>query len=395
MKNAHIAIFNVPAYTTTNPTISMVATLIRRGYRVTYVTSARHANELTRMGAEVLLCPRMEFPHDQAPNLAGPVESQYSTSTVDLAARTLQLVSPFYEHYRPDLVLYEGFAFSGLILARALRVPAIRITPQLAVTKEYIHHMQADADVKDSIYQLIERTDKFVRDHGVNRPEVVFNNEEPTIYFYTRDLQISPHMDESTCLYAGRCAPERPLPTQWHNAQRDARKTILVAASTTHAMAASYYWTCINALAGLDCSIILAPGSNVSSTDLGELPAHCQVARDVPLPAIMPHADLLIGFGGPCTTMEALYHGLPMLMLTHNIDGRIYSDNVQRLGVGMHLTGAEVTEQNIRACAIEIMNDQALLERVKAQQVLLKRSPGAEDVANWIEDYMGWNQASA
>ena len=58
MTNRHIAFFSVPYPPHVNPTLAIVSVLVRRGYRVTYVTSDTFAARVAALGAfEVVSCP--------------------------------------------------------------------------------------------------------------------------------------------------------------------------------------------------------------------------------------------------------------------------------------------------------------------------------------------------
>lgn len=395
MKRPHVAIFNAPLRTTVNPSLTIVQTLVRRGYRVTYVTSNRFAAELAKLGAEIVLIPNMEFPYTQAANLSLPMEHQYSNDLLDLAARTLSQVSSFYRENVPSFVLYEQLAYAGLVLAEQAGVPAIRISSHLAFDEEVLKHLPIKPHLRQALNQRRENVDEFLKQHGVHRRDAIFIAREPTVYSYVKDLQLPQRADHGLSLYAGRCAAERPYLGTWKSARADDKRAILITASTTHMQGPQYYAMCMEALAGLGWHAVLAVGASFDAESLQPLPADCEVVRNTPLSVLMPHVELLIGLGGMAITMEALYHGLPQLMLTHGVqEAEWYAQNVQSHGLGIHLSQEQTSAASIRGCVVQMSEDSAMRARVKRMQDKVRRSAGGEEAVNWIEEYLASPQSA-
>ncbi len=70
----------------------------------------------------------------------------------------------------------------------------------------------------------------------------------------------------------------------------------------------------LNALAALPVRTVVATGDAVDPTAL-TAPANVEVRRYIPHDQVMPTVSLVVGYGGHATTMLALAHGLPLLML--------------------------------------------------------------------------------
>lgn len=54
MGHKHIAIFNIPAHGHINPTLALTASLVKRGYRVTYPVTDEFVKAVEETGAEPL-----------------------------------------------------------------------------------------------------------------------------------------------------------------------------------------------------------------------------------------------------------------------------------------------------------------------------------------------------
>src|ERR1700689_579247 len=103
MRNLHIAFFSIAKPPHINPTLPIVAALVRRGHRVTYVTSEAFASRITALGAEVVAC--RSYAHAPQGRLKSIVNNpKMLDSNMDgvceLSVRTISEVTPFYERNR-------------------------------------------------------------------------------------------------------------------------------------------------------------------------------------------------------------------------------------------------------------------------------------------------------
>jgi MGT family glycosyltransferase len=390
MKGTHISIFNVPTPVHVHPTFSIVATLIRRGYRVSYVTSGRFAPEFSRYGAEVVYIPRLEHPFNQQGDESLPVQQQYSNDFFNLASRTLSLASTFYDKHRPDLILYDAYAFAGLVIANRLGVPAIRITPQLAFDDENLKLPLFPATYVAVLQRFKRRILEFVAQHAAtSTSDIPFGRDVPCAYFYTRDLQLNNQAPDPQSIYAGRCAPERPLFGAWAGIDDTSAPAVLVSTSTAIVPGAEYYTSCVRALSGLGWCVLLSLGHEIDAAALGSLPPYARIVGPIPQLMIMPHVEAMICLGGMITTMEAMYHNVPMLMLTHgDVEAEIYAENAQDHGLGIHLPGTGIGADAIREAFVRLTSNDRICDKVREMHQTVKQNPGGEEVVNWLEDHL-------
>lgn len=384
MKRPHIAFFSCPHPPNVNPTLSVVATLVRRGYRVSYVTSARFAPIVRRLGAEVLPCP--ELPH--ADSRGSAVDEIPKVSVEAMTVRILSDVTPFYERSRPDLIVYDIVSPAGRIFAEKWKIRAIQISPGLALDRENLSRQIKSAEYRDSLLALSRETNCLFSRYGING-DFIFGREKLNIFFFPRIFQIEGSEIDANCFYAGRCAGEQPYRRTWRTDDIDRRPTVLVSASTQYVRGPAYFRMCLEALSGLGWRAVLAIGDNNDAASLEPLPVDCRIIKGVPQIQILPYADLLICLGGMITTVEAMYHGVPLLMMTHGYpEAEIYAENNARLGLGKHLSKDQTTTENVRQAIIDISEDAALKATVNRMQRVVQREPGAEETANRIAEYL-------
>ncbi len=99
----------------------------------------------------------------------------------------------------------------------------------------------------------------------------------------------------------------------------------------------------VDACSGLPARVVVTTGPLVAPSDL-RAPAGVEVHRFVPHAALMARSTLLVGHGGHGTTMQALAHDLPVLVLPMDdkTDQPLVGRSVERAGAGrvLHRTSS-------------------------------------------------------
>jgi len=114
-------------------------------------------------------------------------------------------------------------------------------------------------------------------------------------------------------------SPDRELtyvgPVVPFSARVDSDPMVLVSLSTYRfPRMAQCLQTIMDACAGLDARVVVTTGPVVEPADL-RAPANAELHRFVPHAELMPKASLVVGHGGHSTTMQALAHDLPMVLM--------------------------------------------------------------------------------
>ena len=78
--------------------------------------------------------------------------------------------------------------------------------------------------------------------------------------------------------------------------------------------------TILAALGDVDATVLATIGRDNDPADLGHLPENVIVERYVPQADVLPLCDVAVGHAGSGSTLGALAHGLPMLLLPHGAD---------------------------------------------------------------------------
>lgn len=137
-----------------------------------------------------------------------------------------------------------------------------------------------------------------------------------------------------------------------------AEATILVSLSTFHYPGMlGVLQNVVAATERLDARVVVTTGPVIDPAALQAHPA-VEVHRYLPHDRLMPGASLVVGHGGHATTMRALAHDLPLLVLplSRMLDQPIVGRAVQDAGAGRVLRRGATTD-SIAAAMAELLRD--------------------------------------
>ena len=143
--------------------------------------------------------------------------------------------------------------------------------------------------------------------------------------------------------------------------------------------------TVLDATADLDARVVVTTGPVVDPAEL-KAPANAEVHRYVPHVELMPRSTLVIGHGGHATTMQALAHDLPLVVMPMHpmLDQPMVGRTVQEAGAG-RVVAKKATADQLAPVVAELLADGS--HRAAAAQLgaEIRAMPGATNAADRIE----------
>jgi UDP:flavonoid glycosyltransferase YjiC (YdhE family) len=167
----------------------------------------------------------------------------------------------------------------------------------------------------------------------------------------------------------------------------DADPMVLVSLSTFRfPRMADCLQTILDACADLDARVVLTTGPVVDPDQL-RAPANAEVHRFVPHAELMPRASVVIGHGGHSTTMQALAHDLPLVLMPMHpmLDQPMVARSVADAGAG-RVVRKKATAAELTPVIVDLLADgphRAAAARLGAE---VRAMPGAANAADRIED---------
>ena len=399
MKHRHFGVFTQLGNGHVYPTLPLCAELAKRGHRVTYGTNEHYARVISEVGAEPVIFKNRPISEDIKEEirlgLAAPVDdprfktmmkSMRSHSFAD-TTELLSQVDAFYKENVPDAILYDRYHILGRILAKRLDVRAIQISATFAYYNGVAFRRNGVCEDPDIIVEWSKELDSFLSTYGITSPGSYWHVENLNIHLIPREFQHhGDWFDERFCFMGAHL--NRPFRPMWTD-RSNGRPVILISGISTFSdtkIDYSWYFNMfVEALSGLPYHCVLSIGEDEFARDL---PSNFELNRHASHLEILPYTALSICHGGMSTTLEAIYNGVPALMipLSEWCDEVAY--RAEELGLGVRLSTDTLSLETIRNTVSDMLQDTSLQNRVNEMRDVFKRSGGAELAAKRIEAYL-------
>lgn len=138
----------------------------------------------------------------------------------------------------------------------------------------------------------------------------------------------------------------------------------------------------ISAFADTPARFMVNVGGFLDSYD--QVPDNVYLGDWFPQPSVIEHCDLFIHHGGNNSFCEALYHGVPSLVMPYCWDGHDNAHRAAATGVGLRLDRSDWTSASLRAAIQTLINDTAMHDRLAGISARMQRKPGPDAAADAV-----------
>ena len=386
-----IAFLNIAMHGRVNPTLPIVAELVRRGHTVSYHTSPAFGPEVERAGATV----RFYAGGEQAlPDPPTPVA--LLAGLAQTAVQVLPGVLAELRAVQPDLVVHDSACLWGAIAARELGVPAA----SSFTTFGFNRYAPSPTGPSRSLLRAAAanplHVKRYVRARWALRrrfdaggvPLVDLGNIRQALNLVYTSTTFQPGADEfdDSFRFVGPSIGARP-PDPSFPVDRLRARVAYLSLGTVFTADPQLLRTIATALAPLADTVVVATGQTDPSA-LGPLPAHVVVRRSVPQPEVLDQASLFVTHGGMNGVNEAMYAGVPMLLVPQGADQPLVAGRVVELGAGLTIRNEDITEDAVRTLAGRLLDEPGFREAALVLQAAERGAGGFSRAADELERYL-------
>lgn len=161
--------------------------------------------------------------------------------------------------------------------------------------------------------------------------------------------------------------------------------TVYVTMGTVFNTTPGLFETILAALAGEPIDVVVTVGLDRDPAQLGTQPGNVHVERYLPQSLLFPHCDAVVAHGGSGTTLAALTHGLPSLLLPHGADQLGNARRVVEAGAGTLLPPSEATPDTVRAAVRGLLSEPGYRAGAHRLQQEIARMPGPQRAVELLE----------
>lgn len=339
---AKIVFFCIPAHGHTNPTLGVVRELVSRGHEVWYYSYELMREKIESAGARFVGCDAYDAEQKLTPKDGARIGKDLAFSTKILVDTTLALdeaVCREMERLKPGCIVADSMAVWGKAIAWKLGIPFVSSTTTFAFNRHSAKIMKQNP--KELLSMMLSmpkigREIKRLRDKGypINNVLDILQNDDDTHTVVYTSPEFQPCSETFSDRYAFVGPSIRPAA---HEIQKPDAPLIYVSMGTVNNDMLPLYRECVSAFADTDYQVILSVGEQVHVEDLGPLPANVSVFPKVDQIAVLEQTDAFLTHCGMNSASEALYFGVPLVMLPQTAEQGGVAERVAQLGAGYRL----------------------------------------------------------
>ncbi|MEU5752923.1 macrolide family glycosyltransferase [Streptomyces sp. NPDC047829] len=386
-----IAFLNIGMHGHINPTLPVAAELVRRGHTVTYHTSPAFREEIAATGASVRLYPGGDQPLPDPPTPVTLVEALARTALGLLPAVLADLRDD-----RPDLVVHDSACLWGALAARELGVPAASSFTTFA----YNRHVPSPTRGSRELLTAAAARPRSLLGYAAARLALhrryatsgvplldLADIRQPLNLVYTsRAFQPAVEEFDRSYRFVGPSIGARPDDPSFPSDRL--RDPVLYASlGTVFNADPRLLRTFATALAPLGGTVVVSTGQTDPAA-LGALPVNVLARRSVPQLEVLDRAALFVTHGGMNSVNEAMFAGVPLLVVPQGADQPMVARRVVELGAGLSIRTENVTEDSVRAVARRLLEDSRYRAATAGLRATQREAGGYRRAADELERYL-------
>ena len=145
---------------------------------------------------------------------------------------------------------------------------------------------------------------------------------------------------------------------------RDTGPLVYVSFGSLGAMDTAFFGRLLDVFATLPARFLVNVGAGIDA--YSNVPDNVHLQDWFPQPSVVAQCDLFIHHGGNNSFCEALFHGVPSLILPYCWDGHDNAARAAETGVGQALHRWDMTDAALARAITDLLGDSAMRDRLRA-----------------------------
>lgn len=386
-----IFFFCIPAHGHTNPTLPVVAELVRRGHEVRYYSFEEFREKITATGAKFVACDSFLPPvsKKETKRLLKVSTTEMTVKDFETTARIDPMLCKDIEREHPDCIVADSVCFWGKLIAQKYALPFVCSVTTFAFNRYSSQYMKNSFGELMDMILGIPRMNRALRKlqplgyHVKNALSIVQNdNDTDTVVYTSRKFQ--PCADTFSDHYAFVGPTALRIPVCKENRKRP---LIYVSLGTVVNNHPEFYQNCIEALQDMDADVVMSCGRYMDLDELGELPPHIKAYAYTNQLQILAEASIFVTHCGMNSVSESLLSGVPMVMVPQTGEEAAVARRTCEVGAGLLLK--EISPKTIRTAVNQILTQNSYAKAAEAMRADFLSCPGAAGAAHFIEKKAG------
>lgn len=371
----------MPGHGHVNPTLAVAAELVDRGHQVTYLLPERFRDPVKASGAE--FAGYEAEPLEPGPAGGSPLASLFRQLTA-IAEQVADPLLELYDGLAPDLVVGESFSLWGSLLVAARSAKGVQLAPSYVMGPQSpVARAAGDAGGPPPVDPA--RLAAVAARYGAqleNPVATVLRRTLPTVVFMPAEFHPAPTEFDPPAYFVGPALGRPEADDGFDLSRLEATPGIYVSLGTVFNERKDFFEACLEAFGGGERPLVLNHGVRLSATDFPDAPDDVVLASHVPQLRVLEHSAVFVTHGGMGSTMEALAHGVPMVVVPQMIEQRVTAERVAELGLGVWLDPADVTPRALADAVSTVLSDPSYRAACARMREVVRGAGGARAAAD-------------
>jgi UDP:flavonoid glycosyltransferase YjiC (YdhE family) len=357
----------VPGYGHFHPMVPLARALQAAGHDLAFATAERFCTRVTAAGFDAFPAGLNPGPMVQraVESFAGAGGDEWRFGAHMFAGvaapAKLPALNTIVDDWRPDLLIYDVTDFAGPPAAAGAGIPGVAhsLGPMFPVE---FHRLAAELLPHEPSALYLDICPPSLQSDGVDDIATATQQQRP--------VPFDAVAGESLPAWVARLAPQA---------------TVYITLGTLDNEAPGVIEAAVEGLRDEPLNVVVTVGPNRDPDELGPQPANVHVERYVPQSLLLPHCDAVVAHGGSGTTLAALAHGLPLLLLPQGANQFWNAERCAGLGVCVRLLPGQVDAGSVRHAVQALLGRPAYKERAADLAGEIAAMPDPHDVVSRLE----------
>ncbi|PEU50773.1 hypothetical protein CN395_29395 [Priestia megaterium] len=357
-----------------NPTLPIAKELVRRGDKIVYYSIERYIKKIKEIGAEVKIIDDVfGFTPEKNHQVKPPTPQQVTSKLSEYLSTQLRYAHTLFDAVSSesyDGIIYDPMCVWGHAIANQINIPkatfhsSIVIKPNFNIFKDFfslpyqeipkeikmIFTSEEDLNLVPVLYDFQPEKEKINSSYKFISPTIIKRNREKGI------LLIEKIKDKKLIYISLGSVLNNP----------------------------KFYAVCIEAFKNTDWQVVMVAKSLPDNVDI---PKNFIIMEFAPQLDILPHTDIFISHGGMNSVNEALWFGVPMVIIPQNADQPFIANKIMEKGLGKTLQPSDLSAKKLKFVTEALMEDKDIKETLRKTMSVIQTSAESIEGADTIQYY--------
>ncbi|PEW13688.1 macrolide family glycosyltransferase [Bacillus cereus] len=381
---ANVLVINFPGEGHINPTLAVVSELIQRGETVVSYCIEDYRKKVEATGAEFRVFENFlsQINIMERVNEGGSPLTMLS-HMIEASERIVTQIVEETKEEKYDYLIYDNHFPVGRIIANILQLPSVSSCTTFAVNQYINFHDEQEArqvDEMDPLYQsCLAGMERWNKQYGMkcnSMYDIMNHPGDITIVYTSKEYQPRSEVFDESYKFVGPSIATRKELGSFPTEDLKNEKVIFISMGTVFNEQPALYEKCFEAFKDVDATVVLVVGKKINISQFENIPKNFKLYNYVPQLEVLQHADVFVTHGGMNSSSEALYYGVPLVVIPVTGDQPFVAKRLTEVGAGIRLNRNELTSELLRETVKKVMDDVTFKENSRKVGESLRNAGG-------------------